>query len=591
MGSGIPPPSAQAQGRKTFFSHPGHAYYLANYLEDGKNIMLSRSSCLPLAPEGCRWACRAFPRCLPFATRSRPAAASVSHKTVGDAEGRRPRTACEAFWNAGSQKPSEDQEGPQLLSSSFGQKETAMPEERGSPVASGAQLGDLALMTFALFPLFFSNAFFAHPAHKLSHILIMGYLICTRVWSPTAVTRTVVALAPLSFVRYLQTQRALNINAVVGDDQEHQHTALMAACFTGNNERIRGLLSLGAGPDVAPVGQPHPLFIASHLGNAEAVEDLLRAGANANIVPGECNSPLEAACIEGHAGVVRALANAGALVDAPVASAEGCNLTPLIMAVAEGHVEVVRALLQAGASPTRTAVPGRGLTPIGIACAADDTPGPVRAAIVHLLLQAGADPRAVKGSQPAEFSRTGSAGAGYSNGGSGGPRAIDLAAHFGAAEVIPVLVAAGEDPGRAPADVSYEELEAGVPAPLLSIAAAKGYVDAVLALVAAGADVDATVGGRGAKGKLSRWVAGSCGGTNGGGGGRGGGGGGGGRGGGGVTALCAAVQEGHVGVVRVLAAAGASTQVLCEDGRTPLQVARDEGMVEMEEVLLAAGAA
>ncbi len=143
-----------------------------------------------------------------------------------------------------------------------------------------------------------------------------------------------------------------------------------------------------------------------------------------------------------------------------------------------------------------------------------------------------------------------------------------------------------EDPGRAPADVSYKELQAGVPMPPLCVAAAKGHVAAVQALVAAGADVEGTVGGSRAKGRLLRGLEGSWCGTGGGGADSGGG-----DRGGGVTALCLAAQEGHVGVVRVLAAAGANTQVLCEDGRTLLQVAREGGMVEMEEVLLAAEAA
>ncbi len=182
---------------------------------------------------------------------------------------------------------------------------------------------------------------------------------------------------------------------------------------------------------------------------------------------------------------------------------------------------MVEALLQAGASPT--VADGMGVTPIGLACASPRIPGQVRAAIVHLLLQAGADPRvAIQGPQPAGADPRftvqepqppcpGLTGSGYPSGSetsrgrpkAGETTAIDLAAECGAAEVIPVLVAAGEDPGRAPADVSYEELRAGVPAPPMFSAARKGHVDVVQALVAAGADVDATVGGSGTKGDLS----------------------------------------------------------------------------------------
>ncbi len=250
-------------------------------------------------------------------------------------------------------------------------------------------------------------------------------------------------------------------------------------------------------------------------------------------------------------------------------------------------------LLRAGASPS--AVGTNGMAPISIACMARNTPGPVRAEIVDMLLQAGADPRATVGAPPGDDVENHSGGGG-SRGGwrAGGKRVIHLAACIGVAEVIPLLVAAGEDPGRrVPAGVSGEELQAGAIAPPLFIAAAAGHVDAVQALVAAGADVEATLDWRDAEGKVWKGVEGSCGGTGSGGGsgasGRGGGDGGGGwRAGGGLTPLCVAVQEGHVGVVRELVAAGANTRVLCKGGRTLLKVAREGGMVEMEEVLLAA---
>ncbi len=543
-------------------------------------------SCLLSAPRGTAFGCRASPtRCLLFATRSRPAAATVIRKTVGGAEGRRPHTACEfAFWTGWQTSPEDQQEAPRLLAGFFGRKKAAASEQPSSPGATDAWLGVLALATFALFALFMYR--FLQPQRNLPNLLVAGYILRTWIWSPTAVTRTAIALkAPLPLVRLFTTVRALDLDAVAGNDAPH--TALTTACKTGNTGRIRGLLSLGASPDVAPAGKPRPLVIACSEGNTEAAEELLRAGANPNFLPGDRTSPLAVACCEGHAGVVRALANAGAPVNGPIISAKAGvrKSSPLGLAIACGHAQVVEALLQSGASPT--AMGNMGMTPIGVACAADDIPGPVRAAIVHLLLQAGADPRVIDGSSLGGSPRTGSARAEYwyssSVGGSRGgrkagrPSAIDIAALYGAAEVIPVLVAAGEDPGRAPADVSYKELQAGVPMPPLFAAAMAGHVGVVQALVAAGADVEAAVGGREAKGKLSRGLEGGAGG--------------GGGGCGGVTALCLAVQEGHVDAVRVLVAAGANTQVLCEDGRTLLQVAREQAMVEMEEVLLAAEAA
>ncbi len=376
------------------------------------------------------------------------------------------------------------------------------------------------------------------------------------IWSAISSARATVALkAPLPIVRFLTAVHALDLDAVFGSDSP-QYTALTVACMTGNNERIRGLLSLGAGPDVTSKDLPRPLLIACCEADAEAAEDLLRAGANPEVLPGEINSPLEVAAMH-------------------------------------GHVEVVGALLRGGANPMAVSQGSTGRTPIGIMCGGleRDLPGPVRAEIVRLLLQVGADPRVGgAGAPPGESSRTGlvamntlnSDGRSRQTAG-GGPRPIELAVHNGIAEVIPLLVAAGEDPGRAPADVSYEEVQAGAIPPLLIMAAMKGHVGVVQALVAAGADVEVTRGG------MQGLQEGRAGGGWGGGGGSGFGfGDGEWRIGDGLTPLCVAVQQGHVGVVRALVAAGADTQV---HGKTLLQLAQRKGFSEIEEVLLAAGAA
>ncbi len=472
---------------------------------------------------------------------------------------------------------------------------------------AAARLGDSALKATGLLGflgLFTYIAFHLDLALIIPILMIMYYIISEFVWPPTplALAAAVALNMPLPVVRLLKTVRALDIDALVRDDGP-ELTPLLMACTAGNNDRVRGLLSVGAGPDVAPHNEPRPIVLTSYTGNAEAVQDLLRAGANPNFLPSDPKSPLELAC-------------------------------------GKGHVEVVGALLRAGASPT--AVGGTGMTPIGIACSAEDIPGPVRAEIVDLLLQAGADPRVTegpppgesasaeagavgasrvasgggeasggtasrgssgrrragrKGASPRESSRTGSVAVNTlnANGASrgrqrraGGPRAIELAARCGAAEVIPVLVAAGEDPGRAPADVSLEELMAGAPVPPLFTAAGEGHVGAVQALLAAGADLEATAGGtKGLGAKVLGGLEGSW--FGGAGGGEGGGeGGGGGPVGNGVTALCYAVHSGHVDVVRTLLAAGADTRV---HGAKLLAVAREKRMKEMEELLLAAQAA
>ena len=108
-------------------------------------------------------------------------------------------------------------------------------------------------------------------------------------------------------------------------------------------------------------------------------------------------TPLQAASLAGHVEVVRALLAAGAAVD----QGPPRNIRPLQAAVARGHTEVVHELLAAGADVRRHDSPVS--VPSGQANTIIPSTGHVlldaaflgHAALVELLLQAGADVNAV----------------------------------------------------------------------------------------------------------------------------------------------------------------------------------------------------
>lgn len=265
--------------------------------------MLSSSSCLAYAPDRRLSACRAVhSRPLPSAPRLQPAAPRLSGKTLGDADDRKqPRTACSALFSGWREPSKQDDEASQQLTDSSGEEEEAVHEddnEQQRPAA--ARLGDLAptdlgflgfLGVFTYITLYVDD-----PMLKVPILSVMCYIAYAFTWSPTSKARATVALkAPLPLVRLLTAVHALDLDAVLGSTYP-QHTALIAVCMTGKNERIRGLLALGANPDIETKDVPRPLLLACCGADAEAVGALLQAGANTNSLPSDMNSPLEVAC-------------------------------------------------------------------------------------------------------------------------------------------------------------------------------------------------------------------------------------------------------------------------------------------------------
>ncbi|MEM7416190.1 MAG: ankyrin repeat domain-containing protein [Gemmatimonadota bacterium] len=142
-----------------------------------------------------------------------------------------------------------------------------------------------------------------------------------------------------------------------------------------------GVLALA--PFTLSAQTAHPLLHAAGQGDVDAVRALLDAGRDANTARGDGLTALHVASMNGHAVVVAALLTGGSDVEA--ASRIGAY-TPLHLAARGGHADVVHALLEAGAEPDRVTT-NSGVTALHLAAAALDD-----GASVGHLLRAGANP-------------------------------------------------------------------------------------------------------------------------------------------------------------------------------------------------------
>jgi len=151
------------------------------------------------------------------------------------------------------------------------------------------------------------------------------------------------ARGDLSTVQELLRNGA-DVNTAQGDGM----TALHWAAERGEVELSEVLIYSGANVNAGTrIGRYTPLHLASRGGHAEVVAALLRAKAN----PGATTTtsgvtPLHLAAAAGRTDVVAALLRSGADVNAKEAS---WGQTPLIFAASRGHVEAIRMLLEAGA--------------------------------------------------------------------------------------------------------------------------------------------------------------------------------------------------------------------------------------------------
>jgi len=187
------------------------------------------------------------------------------------------------------------------------------------------------------------------------------------------------------------------------------------------------------GVNAADVDGSTPLQWAAHWNDIDTVKLLLAAGAKPNVANRYGVTPLHEAATIGSAPVVAALLRAGAQANAIYGEGE----TPLMLAARAGNVESVKLLLEAGAD-VNAAESFRGETALMLASVENHAP------VVSALLAAGAKPN----TRSVEYTfqkLTGGAGGIIHDRPQGGVTALMLAARQGAREAGAALIAAGAD--------------------------------------------------------------------------------------------------------------------------------------------------
>lgn len=123
-------------------------------------------------------------------------------------------------------------------------------------------------------------------------------------------------------------------------------TALQLSCVFGHLDVINALIAAGADIDQGNQYGKTPLYMASIQGRVDVVRALVEAGADINMAsPHDRCSPLFAASEEGHVEVVRILAERGADIN----KADNIRRTPLHVAIQHRYVDIVRILVEKGA--------------------------------------------------------------------------------------------------------------------------------------------------------------------------------------------------------------------------------------------------
>jgi ankyrin repeat protein len=140
-----------------------------------------------------------------------------------------------------------------------------------------------------------------------------------------------------------------DVNSPQGDGM----TALHWAAQRGDSGLAEVLIFSGANVAAGTrIGRYTPLHLASRGGHLDVAQALLRAKADPNAATTNSGvTPLHLAAAAGKADIVSLLLKSGADANAKEAS---WGQTPLVFAASRGHVESIRVLLEAGADPKVT---------------------------------------------------------------------------------------------------------------------------------------------------------------------------------------------------------------------------------------------